>query len=111
MSFKRLQIKIYPTKEQEILLNKHIIAYRYLYNLCLEYKIYLYNYHKINISGFEMQSEIFDIIKETAWLKNLKIECLRQAALDVAESFKKFYKGNGFPKFKSKKNFKKFIYI
>lgn len=103
MSFKRLQIKIYPTKEQEILLNKHIIAYRYLYNLCLEYKIYLYNYHKINISGFEMQSEIFDIIKETTWLKNLKVECLRQAALDVAESFKKFYKGNGFPKFKSKK--------
>lgn len=106
MSFKRLQIKIYPTKEQEILLNKHIIAYRYLYNLCLEYKIYLYNYHKINISGFEMQSEIFDIIKETAWLKNLKIECLRQAALDVADSFKKFYKGNGFPKFKSKKTSK-----
>ena len=106
MSFKRLQIRIYPTKEQQILLNKHIIAYRYLYNLCLEYKIYLYKYHKINISGFAMQSEIFNIIKEISWLKNLKVECLRQAALDVADSFKKFYKGNGFPKFKSKKTSK-----
>ena len=60
---KRISIRIYPNKQQECLLKNHINAYRYLYNLCLEYKIHLYKYHKINISGYEMQSEIFSLVK------------------------------------------------
>ena len=102
--FKRLQIRIYPTKEQEILLQRHIDAYRYLYNLCLEYKIHMYKYYKINKSGYDMQSELFDLIKELEWIQDLKVECLRDAALNVDKSFKNFFKGKGYPKFKSKKD-------
>lgn len=102
--FKRLQIRIYPTKEQEILLQRHVDAYRYLYNLCLEYKIHMYKYYKINKSGYDMQSELFDLIKQIEWIKDLKVECLRDAALNVDKSFKNFFKGKGYPKFKSKKD-------
>ena len=100
--FKRLQIRLYPTKEQEILLQRHVDVYRYLYNLCLEYKIHMYKYYKINKSGYDMQAEVFEIIKEIDWMKGLKVECLRNAALDVDKAFKNFFKGKGFPKFKAK---------
>src|SRR5690606_14511702 len=50
-----------------------------------------------------MSKELFVIRKETDWLSKCKAECLREAALEVDKSFKKFFKGNGYPKFKSKK--------
>lgn len=107
--YKRLNIRLYPTKKQKKVLDNHLNASRYCYNLCLEYKIHLWKYHKINKSGFDLQNELFEIIKEVSFLKICKVECLRQAALDVDKSFQKFYKGNGYPKFKSKKNKQSFV--
>lgn len=99
---KRFRIRIYPNKVQNEILNNHADAYRFLYNLCIEYKSHLYKYHKIRISGYDMQNELFSLIKEIDWMKGLKVECLRQAALDAESSFIRFYKGDGYPKFKSK---------
>lgn len=107
--YKRLNIRLYPTEKQKIVLEKHFNAYRWCYNLCLEYKSHLWKYHKKNISGYDMQSELFQIIKEVPFLKGCKVECLRQAALDVDSTFKKFYKGKGYPRFKSKKNKQAFV--
>ena len=107
--YKRLNIRLYPTKKQEIVLNQHFNGYRWCYNLCLEYKIHLWKYHKINKSGFDLQNELFEIIKDVDFLKNCKVECLRQAALDVDKTYRRFFKGNGFPKFKSKKGKQSFV--
>jgi putative transposase len=101
--YKRLNIRLYPTKKQEKILNNHFFAYRFAYNLCLEYKTHLWNYHKINISGFDLQKELTELLKEVDFLKNCKVECVRDAALEVDKAFKKFFKGAGYPKFKSKK--------
>lgn len=107
--YKRLRIRLYPTKKQEKVLNNHFDAYRFAYNLCLEYKSHLWKYHKINKSGFDLQSELCNLIKDVDFLKSCKVECIRQAGLDVENSFKKFYKGNGFPKFKSRKDKQSFV--
>jgi putative transposase len=107
--YKRLNIRLYPTEKQKIVLEKHFNAYRFCYNLCLEYKSHLWKYHKKNISAYEMQAELFQVIKDVDFLKGCKVECLRQAALDVDTTFKKFYKGKGYPKFKSKKNKQAFV--
>lgn len=107
--YKRLNIRLYPTKKQEKILDNHFNAYRYAYNLCLEYKIHLWKYHKINKSGFDLQKELTELLKEVDFLKNCKVECIRDAALEVDKTFKKFYKGNGFPKFKSKKEKQSFV--
>lgn len=90
------------------MLGNHFNGYRYCYNLCLEYKQHLYNYHKINISGFMMQAELFQIRKNSTWLIKCKAECIRDAALNVDKSYKSFFKGNGFPKYKSKKGVQNF---
>lgn len=100
---KGLKVKLYPNKSQIEMLENHFNGYRYCYNLSLQYKQVLWNHHKINISGFELQKELFEIRKEVEWLSECKAECIRDAGLNVDKSYKKFFKGNGFPKYKSKK--------
>lgn len=106
---KRINIRLYPTKKQEKVLDNHFNAYRFAYNLCLEYKSHLWKYYKVNKSGYDLQNELFPIIKEVEFLSICKVECVRQAALDVDKNYKKFFKGNGFPKFKSKKDKQAFV--
>ena len=103
--YKRLKIRLYPNKQQEQVLQQHVDGYRFAYNLCLEYKKHLWDYHKIPISGYGMRDELCVIMKELGFLSNCKVECIRDAATDVDKSFQKFFKQKkGFPKFKSKKD-------
>ncbi len=85
------------------MLENHFDGYRYCYNLCLEYKQMLWKHHKISVSGFDMQKELFEIRKENDWLIKCKAECIRDAALNVEKSYKNFFTGKGFPKYKSKR--------
>ena len=105
---KTYRVRIYPTTTQKMVLEKHFDGYRFAYNLCLEYKSTLWRDYNKNISGFEMQKELFIIIKETNFLSNCKVECIRDAALNVHKSYQNFFKGNGFPNFKSKKGVQSF---
>ena len=107
--YKRIGVKLYPTKNQIEMLENHFDGYRFAYNLCLEYKQHLYTYHKINISGFDLQKELFQIRKESDWLIKCKAECIRDAALNVDKAYRKFFNGNGYPKFKSKKGTQSFF--
>jgi len=107
--YKNINIRLYPTEKQKKVLEKHFNGYRWCYNLCMEYKIHLWKYHKKNISGYDMQTELFDLIKDVSFLKGCKVECIRQSALDVDKTFKNFYKGSGYPKFKNKKSKPSFV--
>lgn len=98
----RLNIKLYPTEKQKVVLNNHFNGYRFAYNLCLDYKSTMWKHHRINKSGYDMASELFEIRRETPWLADCKAECIREAALEVDKSFKNFFQGKGYPKFKSK---------
>lgn len=106
--YKRLKVKLYSTKNQIEMLENHFNGYRYCYNLSLEYKQHLWKYHKINISGFDLQKELFQIRKESDWLNKCKAECIRDAGLNVDKAYKNFFKGKGFPKYKSKKGVQSF---
>lgn len=107
--FKRLKVKLYPTHKQKEMLENHFSGYRFCYNLCLEYKSTLWYQHRKNVSGYDMATELFDIRTKTLWLEKCKAECLREAALNVDKTYKNFFKGYGFPKYKSKKAEQSFI--
>ena len=85
------------------MLERHFSGYRFAYNLSLEYKQILWRHHKINISGFYLQKELFEIRRESDWLSLCKAECIRDAGLNVDKAYKNFFKGSGYPKFKSKR--------
>lgn len=99
----QVRSRIYPTIKQQEVIDRHFDAYRFVYNLCLEYRIMLWKDYKKSVSGYDMAKEVLSIRKDTYWLSKCKAECVREAAYNLDDNYKKFFKGNGYPKFKSKK--------
>ena len=107
MRFKAYKYRIYPTREQQELINKHIGCCRYVYNLCLEKKINAYKASKKNISSFELMKLLPHLKKEqeTSFLKEVNSLSLQAAIVNLDNAYKHFFKEKkGFPKFKSKRN-------
>lgn len=100
---KQIKVKLYPNTHQADVLNTHFNGYRYCYNLCLEYKQMLWYSYKINVSGFDLQKELFQIRKDVDWLSKCKAECIRDAGLNLEKAYRNFFKGSGYPKYKTKK--------
>jgi putative transposase len=105
---KAIKIRLYPTIKQQILLNNHFNGCRFIYNNALEYKKILYQDYKINKSKIDIMNELPNIKEEFTWLKEIKAECLQNVIDNLDKTFKGFFRGNGYPKFKSKKSHQSF---
>ena len=107
MRYKSYKYRIYPTKKQQELINKHIGCCRYVYNLCLEKKINAYKTSKKSLSKFDLIKLLSPLKKEqeTSFLKEVNSQSLQAAIYSLDNAYKKFFKEKkGFPKFKSKRN-------
>ena len=107
MRYKAYKYRIYPNREQQELINKHIGCCRYVYNLCLEKKINAYKTSKKNISSFELMKILPSLKKEqeTSFLKEVNSLSLQAAIRNLDSAYQRFFKEKkGFPKFKSKRN-------
>ena len=100
--FKAFKYRIYPTNSQKELIVKHIGSSRFVYNLALETKIAAYIGSKHNYSAFDLIKQLPELKKELPWLKEVNAQSLQQSVHNMDIAFKKFFKGAGFPKFKSK---------
>lgn len=101
--FKAFKYRIYPTEPQKELIAKHIGHSRFVYNLALETKNAAYISTKHNYSAFDLVKQLPELKKELPWLKEVNSQSLQQAIQNMDIAFKKFFKGSGFPKFKSKR--------
>jgi len=99
---KGLKYRLYPTNLQKELIAKHIGSSRFVYNLALETKITTYLGSKHNFSPFDLIKQLPELKKECEWLKEINSQSLQQSIQNMDIAFKKFFKGAGFPKFKSK---------
>lgn len=100
------EYRIYPTKEQEILLAKHFGCTRFIYNWALSLRKELYEKDGKSISKYELNKMITQLSKqeEYSWLKEVLAQSLQQSIQNLDTAFIKFFKEKtGFPKFKSKK--------
>ena len=103
MMLKAFKYRLNPTEEQIVLLNKHIGASRFVYNLALETKQIAYAGNKHNLSCFELHSQLKELKEECTWLKELNSQSLQQAITNLDRAYTAFFKGqNSFPKFKKK---------
>jgi putative transposase len=100
--FRGLKYRLYPNNSQKELIHKHIGSTRFLYNLALETKITAYLGNKVNLSRYDLQKQVVDLKKECVWLKEVNSQSLQGALLDLDTAYSRFFKGAGFPKFKSK---------
>lgn len=102
---KAFKYKLSPTEEQSILLNKHIGAARFVYNLALECKQMAWAGNKVNLSCFALHSQLKDLKTECEWLKEINSQSLQQSITNLDKAYTAFFKGqNSFPKFKKKSN-------
>lgn len=103
--FKAYKYRIYPTKEQKILLSKHFGSTRWVYNYALDKKIKFYEKYKKTLSRFDIQKELplLKTLKETEWLNDVNAQSLQASLENMDKAFNGFFKQKkGFPKFKSK---------
>ena len=102
---KAFKYRLNPNEEQIVLLNKHIGASRFIYNLALETKQIAYAGNKHNLSCFELHSQLVSLKEELPWLKELNSQSLQQSITNLDKAYTAFFKGqNDFPKFKKKSN-------
>nr|DAF01892.1 MAG TPA: endonuclease [Caudoviricetes sp.] len=99
---KSFKVRIYPTKEQQILLEKTFGASRFVYNHFLKLKQYLYQEFNIKISYNHTSKMLTELKRQKQWFKFLDSCALQNALKDLDNAYKKFYKGSGYPKFKRK---------
>jgi len=102
--YKAYKYRISPTRSQKELIHKHCGSVRFLYNLALETKTSAYLGNRVNLSRYDLQRQLIDLKKELSWLKETNSQSLQSALINLEEAYKKFFKGSGFPKFKSKHN-------
>lgn len=107
------KMRLYPNKEQEVLLSKHFGSIRYVYNLFLDRRIKFYleakekQLAKKTLSYVDMTKELTQIKskEETEWLNECNSQSLQHALKHLDSAYNRFFKKLAkFPRFKSKKN-------
>lgn len=107
--YKSFKYRLYPTIRQSVLLDKHIGACRFVYNLALETKRSAYIGNKKVVTSYDLMDQLSDLKNECLWLKEINAQSLQQSIKNLDYAYKRFFSGNAkFPRFKNKKSNKTF---
>ena len=102
---KSIRTRLYPTEEQEVLINKTIGCGRFVYNQTLENCIQSYEQTHHFPSMKERSANLVPLKEEYDFLKEVSAVALQQSLRDLDSALSNFFKNKshfGFPKFKSK---------
>lgn len=98
------KFRIYPNKQQKILIAKTFGCTRYVYNYYLNKRIESYKKDKSTMTFYTCCKDLTQLKKENEWLREVDKCALQNSLKDLDSAYKKFFKEHsGFPKFKSKK--------
>ena len=105
---KSYKYRIYPNKEQEILIQKTFGCCRFVYNQTLAYRIELYKTQGKSLSRFDCEAYMIHNLKtKHEWLLEPDKFALSSAIENLDNAYQMFFKKHtGFPKFKSRHNHK-----
>lgn len=106
---KGIRVRLYPTEEQEILINKTLGCCRFVYNQTLEDCKRLYEQTQHFPSQNERIKNLVPLKEVHEFLKEVDSTALQQSVRDLNSSLNNFFKNRGhfgFPVFKSKHNLK-----
>ena len=102
---KAYKFRIYPTKEQKILIAKTIGCSRFVFNRFLGQWINTYKETGKGLTYNSCSAELTQLKKELVWLKEVDSIALQSSLKNLADSYTRFFKKqNKAPRFKSKKN-------
>ena len=98
------RFRIYPNKEQKVLLEKHFGSCRFIYNKFLHIRSTLYDKFRMYISKVDLDKHLLVLKELYPWLSEINSQSLQQINKDLDNAFQRLFKGlGGYPKRKSKK--------
>lgn len=101
---KSFKFRIYPSKTQRELLNKHFGCVRFIYNWGLEQKTQKYKQEKKVLSCNHLIRGIVPLKQKYEWLTEVNAQSLQMALRNLDNAYTRFFREKkGFPKFKNKR--------
>lgn len=106
---KATKIRIYPTTEQAVFLNRQFGAVRFVYNTGLRIMSHRYQRHGQSLSAKHDIKKLLPVAKTSrkyGWLKEADSIALQQACMNLDHAFQRFFDPKqkaGYPRFKSKR--------
>jgi putative transposase len=103
------QYRLYPNREQVALLWKHANKLNSLYNYFLNQRNIVYDTYNIPVTRYDQQAELVRLKKIDPELKDIYSQVLQQVPLRLDNTFKAFFRKDnedqGYPRFRSCRNF------
>lgn len=110
LTYKR-KLRLNNAQEQRI--RSWIGACRLVYNMGLEIRISAYKNKQANVSKYDLMKQLTDI-KDIDWIADVPSQSLQDSIDRLDRSYQTFFRtsaiGGGFPKFKSKKEYKSILF-
>jgi len=108
---KAYKFRIYPNKQQEVLINKTFGCCRFVFNHFLVKWNDAYEETGEGLSYNICNSQLTQLKKEFTWLKEVDSIAIQTSLKHLADAFTRFFKGqNKAPRFKTKKESSSIIY-
>lgn len=102
---KAYKFRIYPNKEQQILINKTFGCSRFVFNHFLSKWDSTYKETGKGLSYYSCSTQLTQLKKELTWLKEVDSIAIQSSLKNLADAYSRFFKKqNNKPNFKSKKN-------
>ena len=101
-TYKAYKLRIYPTNLQRELIEKTFGCTRYIYNNFLAERKNKYEESKIKVHVYEQLHELTDLKREKEWLREIDSCALQACVYNLDDAFQKFFRGNGYPRFRAK---------
>lgn len=102
---KAYKFRIYPSREQEILIAKTIGCSRFIFNHFLAKWNDTYKATGKGLTYNSCSSQLTQLKKELVWLKEVDSIAIQSSLKNLADAYSRFFKKqNDAPRFKSKKN-------
>lgn len=116
MAIRTYKFKLEPNIEQQAIILETLSLCRWLYNACLEQRIYEYKTHKKSISFYTQKRELPVLKKELPIFKTIHSQVLQHVLERLDKAYRSFFKRlnkgekAGFPRFQGKNRFHSFTY-
>lgn len=107
---KTYKFKLKPTRKQEQTFESWVHTCRALYNLALQQKITAYEMRRVTMSKFDQYNQLPELKKDFTWFGEVYSDTLQDVLDRLDFTFKKFFKGSGFPKFSKKGTYNSFTF-
>ena len=101
---KAQKVRLYPNKAQQQIISSQIGGARYVYNRALALRKFAYSKFGIKVGKFALINHITKLKKreKTSWLKEIDSQAIQQSIANMDKAYQHFFKGGGYPKFKSR---------